>query len=187
MSPPAARLVLIAAATATLLTACAPAAPTPTPTPTQSATATTAAPVECTREELTTTYEATDNTPGQTHGILTFTNSSDAACSIDGYPTAYVEDPIKTQPLGAVSEDDTAATPTPVLLQPGEQAQAALTITRGDLIEGCDVVTAFSLLVAPPLSHPVTTQDLQTVETPEFFACDNDDISLVRAGSVGAG
>jgi hypothetical protein len=188
------RILIVAtlAVTTGLLTACAPTLPPlPTvPTPTETTASPVAGTAECTTDNLSITYAATDNTAGHEHGILTFTNShGDTTCGMNGYPSAYFSHPEAFSAMGAVSTNDTVTVPSLVVLAPGDHAQAAVTITRAEIVEGCTVVTATALLVAPPLSHPANFGELgdaQHVDIADTSACNNASISLLAIAAVTA-
>lgn len=185
-------LIVAALASTALLTACAPAVPPlPTePTPSETTASPIAATPHCTVDDLEITYAATDNTAGHAHGILTFTNNTDdTTCTLNGYPSAYLTESAFSV-IGAISTNDTVTTPAPVTLAPGDHAEAAVTITRADIVEGCNIETATFLLVAPPLPTPADFAgggDAEQVAIADTEACTNAGISLLAIAAVTAG
>ncbi|MBN9240420.1 MAG: hypothetical protein BGO97_11960 [Micrococcales bacterium 70-64] len=179
-----------------LLAGCGgPAGPTASPTPTTTATKTatptptptpTAVPLSapCTRDNLTITYGVADASAGHAHGVLTFVNSSGTACSMTGYPVVVFSNPEAAQPMGALATSDSSSPSTGVELAPGQSATAAVTVTQAGDVDGCDVVTAKALIVAPPLDHTFDwSSDGRNVPV-DLDACNNDDIGLITVGAV---
>jgi Protein of unknown function (DUF4232) len=158
------------------------AAPAPAPPPSPDA-------VPCTRDQLTITYTATDNTAGHAHGILSFTNShSTVPCTMTGYPNLYFDNPEAQQIMGAAASPDASVAPVAVTLAVGAHAHAAVTITQAGIVEGCTVVTAIAFLVAPPLTHPFNAEtDVQHVVIGDTPACTQNTIGLLTVGAVIAG
>jgi hypothetical protein len=181
MTSAPARFILFTtlAASVALLTGCLAAVPAPSLTPEASESSTSAEPTAC--ADLTVDYAATDNSAGHAHGILTFTNDADAACTIEGYPAVHIENAINGDPMGAASSDDPVISPSLILLGPGDHATAAVTITRADIVEGCDLQTSVALLVA------AAAADVKRVDVPEFSGCKNDSIGLLSVGAFAAG
>ncbi len=137
----------------------------------------------CTRDSLKITYQATDNTAGQFHGLLNFKNTSATACSMKGYPIVYLGQPEAEQTMGAVSTNDTTSTVAVVNLPAGGTAQAAITITDAGAV--CQPVGTSYLIASPPLDHPFDTQaDGQHVYDVNVSGCNDDSVSLVRVGAV---
>jgi hypothetical protein len=204
--PERAGLVVALAAATMLLTGCTPPAPipsatvaaptvsaTPTPSPTASATAAgTSTPPHttddpCLRDSISTTYTPTDNTAGHAHGIITITNISSKTCNIQGYPTVFFDNPEAQQAMGAESKKDTSGGMVADFdLVPGASATAPLTITQAGIVEGCTVVTANALLIAPPLPGAVTDYSgyWQFVGIDPTPACQEDSIGLLTVGSM---
>jgi hypothetical protein len=202
--PERAGLVVALAAATMLLSGCTPPAPIPsatvaaptasaTPSPTPSATAAgTSTPPHttddpCLRDSISTTYTPTDNTAGHAHGIITITNISSKTCNIQGYPTVFFDNPEAQQAMGAKSTKDTSGGPVADFdLVPGASATAPLTITQAGIVDGCTVVTANALLVAPPLPGAVTDYSgyWQFVGIDPTPACQEDSIGLLTVGSM---
>jgi hypothetical protein len=99
---------------------------------------------------------ATGNTgirPAQgTYYTLEFTNVSDRACSLFGYPevSAYLDSPTARGPIGGAAARDTSVRPKPVMLAPGATAHAGLRVTAGTGPPSCVKVTAEELRVSLP-------------------------------------
>jgi hypothetical protein len=137
----------------------------------------------CTRDDLKITYQATDNTAGQFHGVLTFTNISSAACIMNGYPVVYLGQPEAEQTMGAASTNDTTSTPALVTVPAGGTAHAATTITDAGAV--CQPVDTTYLLASPPLDHPFDAPtDGQHVYDVDVPGCNDPSVSLVRVGAV---
>ena len=77
-----------------------------------------------------------------THYTLEFTNVSDRACSLFGYPevSAYLDSPKARGPIGSAAARDTSVRPKPVMLAPGATAHAELRDTAHPA--SCAKVTA---------------------------------------------
>jgi Protein of unknown function (DUF4232) len=94
---------------------------------------------------------ATGIRPAQgTYYTLEFTNVSDRACSLFGYPevSAYLDSPKARGPIGSAAARDTSVRPKPVMLAPGATAHAELRATVQPA--NCAKVTAEELRVALP-------------------------------------
>lgn len=133
-------------------------------------------------------YAATGNSAGHAHGILTFTNTSSAACNLQGYPTVWFDNPEAQQPMGAPATIDPIGGLVPDFdLEPGASATATVTITQAGIVDGCTLVTANAFLVIPPLPGPPPTdwssyvRHLPIDPTP---ACSNDTIALIAVGPM---
>ena len=85
-----------------------------------------------------------------TYYTLEFTNVSDRACSLFGYPevSAYVDSPKARIAIGGAAARDTLVQPHPVMLAPGATAHAALRVIVRPA--NCAKVTAEELRVALP-------------------------------------
>ncbi len=85
-----------------------------------------------------------------TYYTLEFTNVSDRACSLFGYPevSAYLDSPKARGPIGSAAARDTSVRPKPVMLAPGATAHAELRVTVEPA--SCAKVTAEELRVALP-------------------------------------
>ena len=87
-----------------------------------------------------------------TYYTLEFTNVSDRACSLFGYPevAAYRDSPKARIPIGGTAARDTSVRPRPVMLAPGATAHAGLRVTSSAERASCAQVTAEELRVALP-------------------------------------
>lgn len=156
------------------------AAASPSPTPTASS----AAGAACTRDSLKITYQATDNSAGHFHGMLTFTNTAPSACTMNGYPIVYIGQPDAEQPMGGASTNDTTSTPALVALSPGGTAHAAITITDAGVVCDNPIDTTY-VIAAPPLDHPFdATVDGEHVDNVPISGCNDAAVSLVQVGAV---
>jgi hypothetical protein len=92
----------------------------------------------------------------ETYYTLEFTNVSDRACSLYGYPevSAYRDSPAAGGaiggPIGGSAIRDTSVRPMPVMLQPGATAHAVLRVTGATQPAGCAQVTAEELRITLP-------------------------------------
>ena len=151
--------------------------------PTVTATPSTDATAVCTRDTLKITYQGTDNTAGHFHGVLTFTNTGAAPCSMNGYPIVYMGQEEAEGTQGAASTNDTSTSPTLVTVAPGASAHAATTITDAGIV--CDPVDTTYLIAAPPVAHPFDyATDAEHVYDVDVQACNDDTISLIEVGPV---
>ena len=87
-----------------------------------------------------------------TYYTLEFTNVSDRACSLFGYPdvSAYRDTPKVRGPIGSAAVRDTSVRPKPVMLPPGATAHAGLRVTSSAEQASCAQVTAEELRIALP-------------------------------------
>ena len=89
-----------------------------------------------------------------TYYTLEFTNVSDRACSLYGYPevSAYRDSLVTGGQIGSAAIRDTSVRPRPVMLAPGATAHAVLRVivTVGSQQAGCAQVTAEELRVTLP-------------------------------------
>ena len=87
-----------------------------------------------------------------TYYTLEFTNISDRACSLYGYPevSAYRDSPAAGGPVGSAAVRDTSVRPRPVMLEPGATAHAVLRVTASAEPSSCAEVTAEELRVTLP-------------------------------------
>jgi hypothetical protein len=92
----------------------------------------------------------------ETYYTLEFTNVSDRACSLYGYPevSAYRDSPVAGGPTGGpiagTAIHDTSVRPKPVMLEPGATAHAVLRVTAAAKPAGCAEVTAEELRITLP-------------------------------------
>ena len=91
-------------------------------------------------------------TAEDTYYTLEFTNVSDRACSLFGYPdvSAYRDTPKVRGPIGSAAAHDTSVRPKPVMLAPGATAHAGLRVTVSAQSAICVQVTAEELRIALP-------------------------------------
>jgi len=87
-----------------------------------------------------------------TYYTLEFTNVSDRACSLFGYPevSAYRDTPKARGPIGSAAARDPSARPKPVMLAPGATAHAGLLVTSSAEQVNCVRVTVEELQIALP-------------------------------------
>ncbi len=89
-----------------------------------------------------------------TYYTLEFTNVSDRACSLYGYPevSVYADSRATSGQIGSAAIRDTSVRPGPVMLAPGATAHSVLRVTRagGTQPAGCAQVTAEELRVTLP-------------------------------------
>jgi hypothetical protein len=91
--------------------------------------------------------------PGrETYYTLEFTNVSNRACSLYGYPevSAYRDSPVAGGMIGGAAIRDTSVRPKPVMLEPGATAHAVLRVTAAAKPAGCPEVTAEELRITLP-------------------------------------
>jgi hypothetical protein len=88
----------------------------------------------------------------ETYYTLEFTNVSDRACSLYGYPevSAYLDSPAAGGPVGSAAVRDTSVRPKPVMLEPGATAHAVLRVTASAEPSSCAEVTAGELRITLP-------------------------------------
>ena len=98
-------------------------APSPTATTTPSATRSAPALVHCTPAQLTVRVLPGGAAQGVEIAAATFTNSSNAPCSLSGYPTVTL---LLAGQVRLSASPALGSTPTPVTLAPGKQAQALI-------------------------------------------------------------
>lgn len=160
-------------ATAAPGTAAAPPAATTAP-----ANATAAAPSLCTAASLTGSLKDPEAAAGQVYLKLVLTNTSTAACILDGYPGVSMIMAGTTEPLGEPAvRDAEAPSAGPITLAPGNAAAARMHYTQAGNYQECQQVPAQSILVYPPsatdsleIPHPLT-------------ACSNAGINLLTIGA----
>jgi hypothetical protein len=96
------------------------------------------------------------STARETYYTLEFTNVSNRACRLYGYPevSAYRDSPVPGGvtggPIGGTAARDTSVRPKPVMLAPGATAHAVLRITAAARPAGCAEVTAEELRITLP-------------------------------------
>lgn len=152
-------------------------------TPSPSTTAAGGAAPACTRDDVKITYASTDNTAGHFHGVLTFTNTGAASCTMNGYPIVYMGQEEAEGTQGAASTNDTSASPSLVTVAPGAAAHAATTITDAGVV--CDPVDTTYLVASPPLDVPFDeSTNGEHVYNVDVQACNDPAVSLVEVGPV---
>ena len=88
----------------------------------------------------------------ETYYTLEFTNVSNRACSLYGYPevSAYRDSPVAGGRIGGAAIRDTSIRPKPVMLEPGATAHSVLRVTAAPQPAGCAEVTAEELRITLP-------------------------------------
>lgn len=156
-----------------------PAAPTPSAAAPPAADGTPAAvPALCTAASLTGSIANGEGGAGQVQMSLVVTNTSTAACILDGYPGVSLIVAGTTDPIGEPAVRDAEAPSNgPITLAPGNAAGAKLRYTQAGNYQQCQRVETQSILVYPPsatdsleISHPLT-------------ACSNAGINLLTIGA----
>jgi hypothetical protein len=139
----------------------------------------------CTRDDLDITYEATDNTAGQMHGILSMTNTAPSACTLSGYPILFLGSGEVEEPVGLQATFDDTPTDEGFPLEPGNVATSNVTITQAGNIDGCDIASTTHMIASPPLDHTFDwVADGRDVPIPETPICYNDDIGLLTVSPL---
>lgn len=162
-----------------------PVSSTPVPTETGSNPPDTASGEPCTRDDLDITYEATDNTAGAMHGVLSMTNTSPAACTLSGYPILFLGSGEVEEPIGQQAAFDDTATDEGFALQPGNVATSNVTISQAGNYDDCNLATTEHMIAAPPLDHDFDwNADGRNVPIPETPICYNDDIGLLTVSPL---
>jgi hypothetical protein len=89
--------------------------------------------------------------PGGTYYTLEFTNVSQRACSLDGYPQVSASQ-AGGVPIGSAAARDTSVRPQPVMLAPGQTAHSVLLVTSTRTFQptACVQVTVAELRVVVP-------------------------------------
>jgi hypothetical protein len=138
----------------------------------------------CTRDDLDIVYEYTDGTAGQLHGILRMTNSAPSPCSLDGYPILFMGSSEVAEPVGQQASQNDVDPPVPVVLEPGNVAEAAVTITQAGNV-GCDIVQTTHFVAAPPLDHAFAwLDDGRNVPIDAIDSCNEDSVGLLMVGGL---
>lgn len=161
--------------------------PTPTPTPTESTATPTPTPTPtvtppplagpCTTDTSSVELGTPDVAAGTTRVSIIFTNTSEADCTLEGFPTVeFVGDGNGTQ-IGATATQDTSTSPQLVTLAPGAMAAALLSITSAGNV--CDPVDVDGFRVIPPGSN-----DAFFIETTDYQACDAPNTELLTVGAI---
>jgi hypothetical protein len=138
----------------------------------------------CTRDDLDIVYEYLDGTAGQLHGVLRMTNSAPSPCSLDGYPVLFMGSSEVAEPVGPQATQDDADPPVAVVLEPGNVAEAAVTITQAGNV-GCEIVQTTHFVAAPPLDHAfVWEDDGRDVPIDPIDSCNDDSTGLLMVGGL---
>lgn len=112
---------------------------------------------------------------------LVLTNTSTAACILDGYPGVSMIMAGTTEPLGEPAVRDAQAPSNgPITLAPGDAAAAKMHYTQAGNYQDCQQVPAQSILVYPPSAR-------DSLEIPHpLTACGNAGINLLTIGAFQA-
>lgn len=154
------------------------ASPSPTPTPTPTTPAVEGA---CTTDNSTVDLGTANAAAGSVEIPLIFTNTSNADCTLKGYPVVvFVGDGNGTQ-IGSTATQDTSIPVSLVTLAPGATATANLTVTIAD-VEGCSPTAADGFRITPPGSN-----DAFFAATTDYQACDNANVSILKVTAIAAG
>lgn len=138
----------------------------------------------CTRDDLDISYEATDNTAGQMHGLLRMVNTSSDACTLDGYPILFMGNSEVAEPVGQQADYDEVDTAVAFQLEPGDAGEAAVTITQAGNV-GCEIAQTTHMVAAPPLDHVfVWEDDGRNVPIGPTDSCNDPAIGLLRVGAL---
>lgn len=140
---------------------------TPDPNTTRSGKHTKPTPPPCDATKLTITYVPVDNTAGQAHAVLMFTNKSPAACQAYGNPFVWFSTTTGTK-VGPQSKSVDGSTAAIITLQPGQNATAQLTISDADIIGSCTVVSENHMVVTP-----AGADNSAVISVPTMDACSN--------------
>ena len=156
-----------------------PTSSTPTPTPTETVTPPPLEPSSCTTDTAEASLGEPDGAAGTTTIPLVFTNTSDAPCTLEGFPTVeFVGDGDGTQ-IGASATEDTETSPVQVItIEPGAAASSILKITAAGNV--CEPVDVDGFRVIPPGSS-----DAFFIATTDYPACDGD-VELLTVSAVAA-
>lgn len=174
-----------------------PAVTQPSPSETSAVAATEVTPSDVTPTAVETTKSAPQETPlctaasltgvldstgggaaGSIYMSLVLSNSSSAACILDGYPGVSLVPAGSTEFVGAPAvRDATLPSSGPITLAPGESATATLRYTQADNYQDCQRVETGAVLVYPPSAT-------DSLEIPrELTACSNAEITLLSIGA----
>jgi hypothetical protein len=133
----------------------------------------------CTNETPTAALGTPEGAAGSTRVPIVFTNTGQAACTLEGFPAVvFVGGGDGTQ-IGAPATQDTVTSPVSlVTIAPGGTAQAQLTITTAE-VEGCTPTASDGFRVTPPGSD-----EAFYIATVDYEACDSADISILTVSAV---
>ena len=170
-----------ASATATPGSGTTTAASGATASPSGSAVA--AGPAACATTDLKTTIgNSGGGTAGATYTVINFTNTSNASCTLYGYPGVSLTGASAAQ-IGAAATRSTTSAPKLITLAPGATGNAVLRITDPMVYSTgtCDPATSAYLKIYPPNQ----TQPLQLPF--KTAACSKSSVKLLSVGVVTAG
>lgn len=149
---------------------------TATSTPTQTVTPPPLA-GPCTTDNSAVSLDEPNPAAGTTTVAIVFTNTSDADCTLEGFPTVeFVGDGNGTQ-IGATAAADASTTPELVTLAPGASAFSTLSITDAGNV--CDPVDVDGFRVIPPGSD-----DAFFIETTAYQACADPNTELLKVTAI---
>ena len=158
--------------------------PTVTPTPPEAAAAWKIGPNgQCDAGQLDFALQSRpmDSGMSQFYWNLQMTNTSDTACTLDGYPQVMLVSPLTGATIGAAAERDAPAAQSVVAMPPGASAYSLLHLRQAGAY-GCATVPVTEVAVTPPywdMARPVATPN-------QIDGCDDRSIALVSAGPLTA-
>jgi hypothetical protein len=145
--------------------------PTPTPTPTPTAAAV------CTTDTATAELGEPNGAAGSVTMPIIFTNTSNAPCTLEGFPVVeFVGDGNGTT-IGAPATDNDETAVALVTIEPGNSAMALLTVTEAD-VEGCTRVPVDGFRVTPPGSN-----DAFFIANTDYQGC-QEDVSVLSVSAI---
>lgn len=156
---------------------------TPASTRTDAAGATSEATPRCTAGSLQTTVEQGDSAAGELGYTISFTNTSDQACSLDGHPGVSAVGNDDGSQIGASATREGESAKSVVLIPNGHATAAVQAVNIGDnggpLGDSCDPVAADGWRIYPPGSKKSVY-----VEQNGLMACANDDVDWLKVSVV---
>jgi hypothetical protein len=142
-----------------------------------------AAAVACATTALkTSTGNGGGGAAGSFYSVIDFTNTSNAACTLYGYPGVFLTSASGAQ-IGAAATRNTAAAPRLVTLAPGATANAELRLTDSSVYSTgrCQPTTSAYLKIYPP-------NQIQPVQISfKGSTCASSSIKMLQIGVVTAG
>lgn len=162
-----------------------PSAPATASTP-AGATATPSGPVAgstplCTASRLTGSVSTLPGggAAGSVYTGVTVRNTSDAACTLSGYPGVSFVASGSGEQIGVPAQRDETRPPVAITLDPGRSAQAVLRITRAENYgQVCNIQPAAGFRVYPP-----SATDALFLPSTTARACANEKIVLLHIGA----
>jgi Protein of unknown function (DUF4232) len=121
-------------------------------------------------------------TAGSTYTVIDFTNTSQASCTLYGYPGVSLTTASAAQ-IGAAATRSTTSAPKLITLAPGATGNAVLRITDPTVYPAgtCGPATSAYLKIYPP-------NQTQPVQLPfKMAACSKSSVKLLSVGVVTAG